>query len=61
MGLFDSFKSIVRATVDTAILPLETTKDLITGDLILEEDPDCIERVRKIKDKLQDAYDEIDD
>jgi hypothetical protein len=61
MGLFDSFKSIVRATVDTAILPVEIVKDVVTGDIILEDELDSVERVKKIAGKLQDAYDEIDD
>ena len=61
MGLFDSFKKVVKATVDTAILPIETAKDLVTGDLIFDDDPDSAQRVRKIKDRLQEAYENIDD
>lgn len=60
MGLFDSFKSVIKATVDTAILPVEIVKDVITGDVILEDEPSSIRRIKHIGEKLQDAYDEID-
>jgi phage shock protein A len=61
MGLFSAFQKVVKATVDTVILPVEVTKDLITGDFIFEETPDTCKRLEKIRERIQEAYDEIDD
>ena len=61
MGLFDSVKSLIKASVDTAILPVEAVKDIVTADCMFPGESDSPKRLEKIKERLQDAYDSIDD
>lgn len=62
MGIFDSLKSLTKAVVDTALLPVDVVVDVATMGRALDDDePATVERIKKIAGKLQDAYDEIDD
>ena len=62
MGLFDAFKKVTKAMVDTALIPVDVAVDVVTMGRALEDDePATWERLKKIKDDLQDAYNELND
>jgi len=62
MGLFDSFTKLVKATVDTALLPVDVIKDVVTlGGAVEGKQAATPKRLEKILEDLQEAYDEIDD
>lgn len=62
MGLFDAFKKVTKAIVDTALIPVDVAVDVVTMGRALEDDePATWERLKKIKDDLQDAYNELND
>lgn len=54
MGLFDGMRSLVKATVDTALLPVDVAADLASfGEKSTTE-----KRLEKIFDEVEDAHDE---
>ncbi len=62
MGIFDSLKSLTKAAVDTALLPVDVVVDVTTmGRASDNEEPATVERIKKIAGKLQEAYDEIEE
>ena len=60
MGLFDAFKKVTKAIVDTALIPVDVAVDVVTMGRALEDDePATWERLNIIKDDLQDAYNQL--
>lgn len=61
MGLFSAFKKGLRATVNTALLPLDIAADAITlGGVSTEEGKSfVVKRGKKIYRDLADATDEV--
>ena len=57
------FKKLTKAAVDTVLLPVEVVKDVTTlgGALTDEEEPYTVKRGKKIKDAIEDAYDNLDE
>lgn len=49
------FGKLVKGVLDTAILPVEVVKDVVTGDVIFEDETDTEKRVKKIKKDIEDA------
>lgn len=54
MGLFDAFKKLGTAVIDTALLPVDVARDIVSPD----PDMATARRGRKILDELEDAYEE---
>ena len=62
MGLFDAFKKVTKAVVDTALIPVDVVVDVATmGRALDAEEPATVERLKKIASGIQDAYEELDD
>lgn len=55
MGLFNFVADLAGAALNTALLPVSAVKDVLTDDDSLDQ------RIEKIKDKLADAGDELED
>jgi hypothetical protein len=58
MGIF---KNLVKATIDTVLVPVEVLKDCITLGNPGEPETYTGARVRKIGASLEKAYNELDD
>lgn len=62
MGIFDSLQKLTKATVRTALLPLDIVKDVATlGGAITDEESSTGQALEEIGDLLGEAYDEIDE
>lgn len=62
MGFLKSLGSLTKAVVDVAVTPVEIVKDVATmGGLSTDRDSYTIERVKKLGQNLENAYDELDE
>lgn len=57
------FRKLIKGGIDTALLPVDVGKDILTlGGLNIDKDePATVERAKKIKKALDDAYDSLDE
>lgn len=57
------FGKLLQATIKTVVLPVDMVKDCIPGGggLVDGHQSHTSQAVGEIKDKLEDAYDELDD
>ena len=61
MGFGKFFGNILQAGAQVVALPLDVAKDVLTlGGAVIDEDSATIERLKKVKEELEDAYDELD-
>jgi hypothetical protein len=63
MGILDAIKDLGSAAIKTAVLPVSATLDVVTlgGALVDKEETFTGHNLKKLKDSLQDAYDEVID
>ena len=56
------FKKLIKATVDTVLLPKDIVSDVLTlGGAITNEEAATLKRLKKTKKSLEDAYEELDE
>lgn len=55
MGLFDFIEEVVDGAVNTVSLPIDITKDVLTGN----KEKNVKKRIGKISNNLEDGFDEL--
>ena len=56
------FKKLIKATVDTVLLPKDIVSDVLTcGGAMADKDSAVLKRIKKVSKSLEDAYDELDE
>ena len=60
MGLFGK---IAQGLIDTALIPVDVAKDVVTlgGVTTDQDDPYISEKVKKLRKKLEDIYNSLDE
>lgn len=60
MGLFGK---ITQGIIDTALIPLDITKDIMTlgGAITDQEEPYTLQKTKKLRDKVEDIYNSLDE
>jgi len=60
MGFLKSLGNLVQAAIDVTLTPIDVLKDI--GEYASGDEADnTAARLRKAKENLEDAYDELDD
>jgi hypothetical protein len=61
MGFGKFLGNLLQAGAQTIALPLDIVKDVVTmGGACTGDEPATLERLKRVKEELEDAYDELD-
>lgn len=55
------FGKLVKSVVNTAIIPLDVAKDIVTGDFIVSDEPSTVKRMKKVVQSVEQAGEDAGD